>query len=203
MKKILITAFAAIVLLGARNADAHVTVSPSTAGIGAWQTFTVNVPSEKDSATIQVRLLIPEGLESVTPTTKAGWSVRIKKSGEGDSERVSELSWTGGSIPPGQRDEFTFSAKVPAAETTLQWKSYQIYVDGAVVAWDKASNEQPKSETGEDDFSRFGPYSETNVVNDLAKTNSNKLTWEGWLSIIAIILSVASIGFSIKQEQKA
>jgi len=155
-------------LVAAGSAFAHVTVKPNEAGMGAFQTFTVGVPVEKDIPTVGMRLVIPEGLNYVTPNVKPGWKIDVKKSGSGEDAAVTEISWTGGSIPAGQRDEFAFSAQVPAQETTVQWKAYQTYQDGSIVSWDQA----PSSH--EEESENSGPYSETKIVNDLSGSSTGK-----------------------------
>jgi uncharacterized protein YcnI len=158
----------------ASNASAHVVVKPDQAGIGAFQTFTMGVPSEKPQATIALRLLMPDGLNYVTPNVKSGWHIDVKKIGD----KTTEIDWTQGSIPAGQRDDFLFSVQVPANPTTLQWKAYQTYQDGSVVSWDQ--NPMPAPSNGamaDNDFSSTGPYSRTNVVNDLVTATVAKKTW--------------------------
>jgi len=159
----------ALVLVLPVFVSAHVTVKPNEVGVGAWQTFNVSVPVEKDIATVGVRLIIPAGLEYVTPNVKPGWKVDTVKMGEGEEAMVHEIKWTGGSIPAGMRDDFFFSAHVPAEEGILQWKAYQTYADGSIVSWDINEADQPKDASGEEDFSSKGPYSETKIINDLAK----------------------------------
>jgi len=168
--------FLALIFLLPILASAHVTVRPSEVGVGAYQTFNVSVPTEKDIATTEVRLLIPQGLESVRPNVKAGWNVEIVRDGEGEGSQVREIIWRGGSIPADQRDDFFFSAKTPAEAGALRWDAYQTYSDGTVVAWDADASEQPKDETGADEFSVRGPYSTTRVINDL--TNKTEPTVE-------------------------
>ncbi|HRH31118.1 MAG TPA: YcnI family protein [Candidatus Paceibacterota bacterium] len=166
--------------------SAHVTVKPNQAGIGAYQTFTVNVPVEKDIPTVGVRLVIPEGVASVTPNVKPGWRVTVKKDSNAEDAKVTEITWTGGSIPVGQRDEFAFSAKTPATETKLNWKAYQTYRDGTVVAWDQDAG--TLDETAEN----VGPYSTTTIINDLApveKKGNGALA----MSIIALVLAAAGL----------
>lgn len=162
--------------LGVKTISAHVGVKPNQVGVAAFQTFTVGVPVEKDMATVAVRLVIPEGVEHVSPNVKPGWTVTTKQSdvpegiSDGDEHGegpVTEILWTGGVIPKGQRDDFLFSAKVPGEETTLKWKAYQTYADGSVIAWDLDKSQQPKDSEGKDDYSKSGPYSETKIVNDL------------------------------------
>lgn len=154
--------------IGVLPAAAHVVVKPNTAGVGAYTTFTVAVPVEKETPTIGVRLVIPEGVESVMPNVKPGWKIDIKKTGEGEDAKVTEIVWTGGSIPTGQRDEFMFSAKTPAKPTQVAWKAYQTYTNNVVVAWDA----DPKAEKSHDAATaeQSGPYSVTKVVDDLSST---------------------------------
>jgi uncharacterized protein YcnI len=173
-----------LLLISASSALAHVVVKPAEVGVGSFQTFTVGVPVEKEIPTVGLRLVIPGGLNHVSPNVKPGWKIETKKEANeaeeeaGHSEeKVTEITWSGGVIPHGQRDDFYFSAQVPAETTTLSWKAYQTYQDGSVVSWELGPNdEQPKDEEGNPDYSKSGPASETRVVDDLsqeAKTSSD------------------------------
>lgn len=193
--------------------SAHVTVKPGEVGIGERTNFVVSVPTEESVPTTQLRLLIPEGIRSVRPNVKSGWTIEIKRSGEGEDTRVTELIWSGGRIPADQRDEFVFSAQAPTAETTLSWKAYQTYANGHVVAWDaspevveKYAKENPTE--GEDDHSAPKPYSETQVINDLSETEetvtseSSNDASSNTLSLIALALSAASLGMHFYNRDK-
>lgn len=142
-----------ILILSFSNVSAHVTVSPSEAVPGSRVNFAVSVPVEKDISTTGLRLVIPVELESVTPNVKAGWKIEIKKV----DDKVNEIIWTGGEIQKGLRDEFIFRAKLPTSEMTLNWKAYQTYADGTVVAWDI----DPKDA---DDSHDANTFSQTRVV---------------------------------------
>ncbi len=178
----LISAF----LLSAQFAFAHAVVKPAQVGIGAFQVFTLGVPSEKPVATVAVRLMLPDGLNFVTPNVKPGWKVEVKTAATGKQvkdddgmmvaeQKPVEINWTGGSIPAGQRDEFNFQAQVPATATTLNWKVYQTYSDGSVVNWDQDPNAMTKTPSGQMDMSKGGPYSMTKVVDDLSpKTDASQ-----------------------------
>lgn len=199
---------------------AHVSVKPNEVGVGKYQTFTMGVPVEKDIPTTGLRLVIPEGLQHVTPNVKPGWTISMKKSGQGEEEMVTEVSWTGGVIPAGQRDDFSFSAQVPGEATTLMWKAYQTYQDGTVVAWDQDPKaEQHKDADGHADFSTMGPYSETKIVNDLVSTQSqSEKKGEGMkmggkseksmdsfallLSVVALAVAGTSLWFQFKGKKK-
>lgn len=137
---------------------AHVTVKPSEALTGTYQTFTTSVPNEKDTPTVAIRVVIPESVESVTPTVKPGWLIETKKYGD----KVTEITWTGGSIPAQMRDEFTFSAHLPSEAGDIHWKAYQTYQDGTVVSWDQT----PSDKHGHGEDENKGPYSTTVVISE-------------------------------------
>ncbi len=141
-------------------ASAHIVVSPNQVVVGKRQVFSVGVPNESDTAqVINVRLVIPENLESVVPNTKPGWTIEIKKLDSGDDAKITEIIWSGGSIPQGQRDDFLFQAKAPSKTSELGWKAYETYSDGKVVAWDQ----EPKVGGHSEDSK---PYSVTKVIDD-------------------------------------
>lgn len=217
MKKTILILPILSLLVTASVVSAHVTVNPREVGMGKYQTFTVSVPSEKDLPTTGVRLVIPEGLEHVSPTVKPGWSIRLvtgeaSMGGEHGDAAVKEIIWTGGSIPGHYRDDFSFSAKVPASETTLLWRAYQTYRDGTVVEWALGPNEeQPKNAEGAPDFSAKGPASITKVINDLAPTrqsaNQNLMPKpvkgvgdSMILSILAVLISTFSLYIAYRKQ---
>ena len=181
----MITAFSAVGV-----ASAHVVVLPAQAGIASFQIFTVNVP------TVAVKLLLPPGLDEVVPTVKSGWTINTKTAANGT---ITEIDWTGGSIPPNLRDDFTFSAQVPAQPTDLHWKAYQTYQDGSVVSWDATPS-------GSDDATGDkGPYSITHVVNDLnPPTNTKNSIFPYLLSGAAFVIAVLSFvrTFSVKRRHQ-
>jgi uncharacterized protein YcnI len=187
-------------------AFAHVTVQPGEVGLAKFQTFTVGVPNEKDTPTVAVRLVLPEGLNHVSPTVKPGWTINVKRSGEGEAARATEIEWTGGQIPAAFRDEFTFSAQVPDSETELDWKAYQSYGNGLTVNWDLTAEQQPKKADGSPDFSVSGPFSKTLVVDDLAKEQTDiqgpspQDRTPFWLSLLAVM--IATLSFWRKPKPK-
>jgi periplasmic copper chaperone A len=136
--------------------------------------------------------MLPDGLKDIMPTVTPGWTITTSGS---------EIDWTGGSIPSGQRADFTFRAQVPASPTTLKWKAYQTYSDGSVVSWDQ----DPVPGHEEDDS--MTPYSQTTVINDLTpsptpetqSSNSSASTAETF-AIVALALSAVSLGIVIRKR---
>lgn len=147
-------------------ASAHVVVKPAEAQTAAYQQFTVGVPTEGDSPTVKLRLVVPGNIDHVTPDVKPGWTIDTVKEGQGEEAVVKEIIWSGGNVPVGQRDDFEFTAQMPADKTSLQWKAYQTYADGRVVSWDQSP--KPAAKGHGDGPSDKGPYSETKVVDKLS-----------------------------------
>ena len=166
-------------------ASAHISVSPKQVGVGAYQTFTFGVPNEKDQPVTGLRIVIPEGQQDVSVTSKPGWTIMPKYRGANATSGIAEISWTGGSIPVGQRDEFGFSTQVPAKEGTLIWKAYQTYADGTVVAWNQAPSDKSDEEST--------PYPLTMVVNDLAAASASAASLGANQTPAALLLSVLAI----------
>ena len=111
-------------LLLAPAASAHVTVNPNSVAADSFSRFAIRVPNERPSAdTTKVVLQLPEGLFFVSFQPKPGWkrTVTMEKLdppvdvfGEKQTERVATVTWEGGTIAPGEFDEFGMSVKVPA-----------------------------------------------------------------------------------------
>lgn len=223
MKKYIISAaIAAVLIIPAGIASAHAVVKPNQAGVAAFQTFTLGVPSEKPIPTTSVRLIIPDGLNFVTPNVEPSWKVEVKTQSTGkqvkdydgkmvDEQKPVEIDWTDGTIPSGLRDEFAFSAQVPSQAGALNWKVYQTYADGSVLSWDQdPATPQPKDADGNNDFSKVGPYSQTMVVDDLTATPSatqstpakkdSTATLALTVSIVALVLVILSSRRRMKQQ---
>ena len=207
-KKIFVSSVVAVSLLFAGKALAHAVVKPAEVGVGKYQTFTLATPSEKSIATVGIRLVMPEGINSATPNVKPGWRIEKKTQSTGnkmrdehgkmtEEQRLVEIIWTGGNIPAGQRDEFLFSIKAPSKPTTLNWRVYQTYADGSVVAWDV----DPTSKEVKDGF---GPYSITKVVDDLSASSTAAVSdVSDSNSSVALALSVLALVFSLGALRKS
>lgn len=201
MKQIGCMLFVAAMSLVTLPAMAHVAVGPKKVGIADWVTFIVSVPNEKDTATTQIKLVVPPGLDSVLPTVKPGWKTTVEKDAQG---QVTAIVWVG-SLPPEFRDDFTFSAHVPGRTIDLAWKAYQTYEKGELVSWDI----DPTSEVAKDpealEKNNQGPYSVTQVVDDLTPAapkaaSSDLVPWLTLaLSVLALIVAAAALARSTRR----
>jgi periplasmic copper chaperone A len=142
MKRLLLVF--AIALVAAPAAGAHVTLNPNTAEAESFARFDVRVPTERDNPTVSVTLQLPEGLTFVSFQPKEGWrrtvtmerlDPPIEVFGETITERIASVTWTGGSIGPGEFDEFGMSARMPAQTGELVFPALQRYSNGEVVRW--------------------------------------------------------------------
>jgi len=203
----------ASIFLFVTPALAHVIVYPHQVGIAQTQDFTVSVPNERDNPVTAIRLLIPSGVSDVLPNTTPGWTITTKSKGKGDSEIVSEIDWSNGSIPVGERAEFIFQAQAPAQPTTINWKAYQTYSDGTVVSWDQNPEIMIHLTDAQQDAladkENKGEYSTTQVINDLSSgdtmntqtnTPSQTVQLTEIFSGIALIAAVAAFFTAVKKK---
>lgn len=191
------------------TALAHVVVRPAEVPTASFQTFTMSVPNEKDEPVTNIKLLIPGGLKHVTPTVKPDWHITTEKQND---DAVSAIIWSEDSIDAGFRDDFTFSAQVPAKPGDLQWKAYQTYQSGEIVAWDATAATQPKKADGSPDFSHFGPLSVTKVQDTVAASQNETQTTAAdsgerlattaiYVATAGIVLGLAGIFLATRRQK--
>jgi periplasmic copper chaperone A len=109
----------AIAAFAASPAGAHIALENRQATIGAPYKAVFAVPHGcAGSATIKIRVQIPEGVIAVKPMPKAGWSLDVVNGKYADqydyhggklSEGVKEVVWSGGKLPDHNYDEFVVS----------------------------------------------------------------------------------------------
>ena len=121
-----------LMLLLAGSAAAHVTVLPAEAPAGAFVSFTVRVPGEKDVPTVSVRVEFPTGMTVSRFQPKPGWERVVEKDTAG---RIVAATWSSGRISADEYEEFTFLARTPSEAGPLAFRAFQTYEGGEVVAW--------------------------------------------------------------------
>ncbi|GGX91319.1 YcnI family protein [Streptomyces anandii] len=157
-----VTALAAAGILAAAGvASAHVTVHPESYAKGATDgVLTFRVPNEEDSAsTTKVQVFLPTDhpLLGVLVTPQDGWTAKVTetklktpvKTDDGTiTDAVSEITWTGGKIGPGQYQDFDVAfGQLPDDAGQLAFKTLQTYSDGNVVRWieEPQGGEEPEN----------------------------------------------------------
>jgi uncharacterized protein YcnI len=150
LKKALAAATLTTTLMaGTTPAWAHVTVEPASVPQGAGdEVLTFRVPNESPSASVvALRIEFPTDhpIAVVSPQTGSGWKVTMKhaplnppvRTDDGTfTSTVSEIDWTGGSIPVGQFGSFEVLAQgLPTGVSQLAFPAIQLYGDGTTVSW--------------------------------------------------------------------
>lgn len=116
----------AALLAVASPSAAHVTLDPAPARADSYYKAVLRVPHGcNGSPTRRIRVRIPDGVTSVKPQPKTGWTLEIAKKklaqplddGHGGkiTEVVGEVGWSGGRLPDEQFDEFAMMLKLPDA----------------------------------------------------------------------------------------
>lgn len=114
-----LTVLAAAMLFAAVSpAWAHISLSQNEAAAGTtYKAVLVIGHGCGEEATTKLRVQIPEGFYNVKPMPKAGWTIEtvvgpydtpFVNHGTELTEGVKEISWSGGSLPNEQFDEFVF-----------------------------------------------------------------------------------------------
>lgn len=116
---------AALALVSAQGALAHATlgVTQATPNASYRGIAQINHGCE-GTATIRVKITIPEGVIAAKPMPKPGWTLATTRGAYARSypylhgslsEGVKEIVWSGGALPDEQFDEFVFVARITDA----------------------------------------------------------------------------------------
>jgi uncharacterized protein YcnI len=117
--------------LGSSAAYAHITLQDKQAPVGTSYKAVLRVPHGcSGSATVAVRVRIPDGFIDVKPMPKPGWKLDVvhgkyqapvNARGTKVTEGVTEVDWSGGNLPDAFYDEFVLTGYIgdeaPAGQT--------------------------------------------------------------------------------------
>lgn len=195
--------------LSATAASAHVTVQPPTASQGDFVKLSFRVPNETDSAdTTQVEVQFPTDhpIASVSVQPKDGWTYKVTtaplpepiQTDDGQiTEAVTDIVWTGGTIKPGEFDEFSVSAgPLPTDVTSVQFKALQTYSDGTVVRWiDDTPAGGPEPEHPAPTLTLTPATGDASQLS-VGETSSDDTTARV-LAIAGIVVGIAGVAFGI------
>jgi len=104
-------------------ANAHATLETKQAPSGSYYKAVIRIGHGCDgSPTTAIRVRIPDGVVAVKPMPKTGWTLSTTEGpyatpyeshGKSITKGVTEVTWTGGTLPDAWYDEFVFQAKLP------------------------------------------------------------------------------------------
>lgn len=190
-------------------ASAHVKVNPNVSAPGAWETYTIKIPVEKEIPTTKVTLKIPDGVEFEQYQPAPDWKVTTKKDASG---KVTMVTWeaTGDGIQPGEFQQFNFVAKNPDKDGSVAWDAYQYYKDGSIVEWtgDEKSDtphsittittsQANVSQPAAHDHNADKTASEDNTKSESEDSNATPLI----ISIVALVIALAALFASLRKKK--
>jgi uncharacterized protein YcnI len=203
-----------VALVAAPAAAAHVTLNPRDAAADSFARFAVRVPNERPSAdTIAVSVKLPEGLSDVAFQAKPGWKRTVTMAklakpvtveGETVTDRVATVTWSGGSIAPGEFDEFGISAHVPNTPgRVLVFPALQTYTGGDVVRWigspdadEPAPRLQLTAAAGESNMSPTATTTEA-TAQDEGDDDSDRSNLALGIAIAALAAGLVALGVAL------
>lgn len=214
MKKIatLLVSMIGALSLFAGVASAHVTIGPKETSQGAYEMFTVKVPSENEGvSTTKIQVLIPEEVNITRFEPKPGWKYEIQKD---DSDKITSVTWTtvGEGLSATEFGQFNMNGKVGDKATEIVWKAIQTYSDGSVVEWVEAEEaNHPASVTvvnpadaaahghGEKTTDKHAS-SEEKATEEVKETSASAANTPLYLSIAALIAGLMALVISLKKR---
>ena len=216
-----LVAGAALFLLSAGAAQAHIQVSPTVAAPLDSVKFTLLVPGESDANTTKVTLQVPADVLPFSFSDPPGWTRKNNLAANGAIETI---EWTG-ELPTDGFVEFSFIAGTPEKPGVILWKTLQEYSDGTVVRWigDPGSEEPaaateisadaPKQNAGGegDEIAEGGETPATTTGGETEPTTRPRPrrratrrdsdTFARTLSIVALALAAVALVFVLRRRK--
>ena len=213
-----LTAAAAILLLAAPAASAHVTVSSTDATQGGFAVLTFRVPTESDTAsTTKVAVALPADhpLAFVSVQPHPGWSFTVKQTtlpkpvevfGDKVSKVISQIVWTADSrataVHPGEFEQFNLSVG-PLPETdSLSFPTLQTYSNGKVVRWVEqaapGSNSEPDHPAPTLAIGASTDTAQSDDGDDGGDSNSGTI-----LGIVGIALGATALALALRVSRRS
>src|SRR5438309_4869055 len=133
------------ILLLVTTAWGHSDLDPRQSIPNKWETYTLNVPTETEVPTVQVRLLVPRDFEIEMIAHSPPWQITKSRDERG---YIREVTWSGSSIPPQTFAEFKLLVRNPATPGPSLWKIEQSYQDGSVATREAQTQIVPQASVG-------------------------------------------------------
>lgn len=129
----------------AATASAHSDLDPRQSIPNKWETYTLNVPTETEASTVQVRLLVPRDFEIEMIEHSQVWHIARSRDERG---YIRDVTWSGSTIPSQTFNEFKLLVRNPATPGTYLWKIEQSYQDGTLATWEAQTQIVPPASGG-------------------------------------------------------
>ena len=200
MKKISFFALLALILVP--QAMAHVEASPEKVPADGVARITLAAEGEESVPAVKLTVQMPAGVTNVTAHPARGW----KRSVNG---RL--VTWSGGTIQPGEVGTFSFSAHMPVTPgRVLVFPSLVTYANGEVVHWigaESSATPAPRVELTAARQSKPPPPTEpppavTTTVAAQEEDGGGSGAWV-WLVVAAVVLGLGAVGAVLVRRRRA
>lgn len=111
----------------------HSDLDPRQSLPNKWETYTLRVPTEPASPTVQIRLTVPAEFEVEMIEHTPAWQVATTRSERGF---IQSITWSGSTIPPQTFQDFKILTRNATAPGLYIWKIEQSYGNGEAGSWE-------------------------------------------------------------------
>lgn len=130
------------------SAWAHIVADPALAQPGSYFRTALRVGHGCDGQpTTAIRVRFPAGIVSATPQAKTGWQIGIERRklekpvagahGKMTDSEIAAISWSRGSLPGDQFDEFGLVVMIPQTPGAKLWLPVEQTCTESTVNWDQ------------------------------------------------------------------
>ncbi len=142
-------AAALVTLMSATASSAHVVADPAEAKPGSYFRTSLRIGHGCGAGkpTTAIRVTIPDGISNASAQPKPGWEIKVETTklekpldaghGRMTDTVVSAISWSGGSLPNEQFDEFGLVLKLPNDPGKQFWLPVVQTCAGGETRWDQ------------------------------------------------------------------
>ena len=196
-----ISFFALLVLVLVPQAMAHVEASAERVPAGGVARITLAAEGEESVPAVKLTVQMPAGVTDATAHPARGWRRSV---------RGRLVTWSGGTIQPGEVGKFSFSAHMPAtAGRVLVFPSLVTYANGEVVHWIGAESSEtpaPRVTLGAAQSKPPPPTEPPPVITTTVATQDEDSGGSGawvWLVVAAVVIGLGALGAVLMRRRRA
>ena len=196
-----ISFFALLVLVLVPQAMAHVEASPERVPAGGVARITLAAEGEESVPAVKLTVQMPAGVTDATAHPARGWRRSV---------RGRLVTWSGGTIQPGEVGKFSFSAHMPAtAGRVLVFPSLVTYANGEVVHWIGAESSEtpaPRVTLGAAQSKPPPPTEPPPVITTTVAMQDEDSGGSGawvWLVVAAVVIGLGALGAVLMRRRRA
>jgi uncharacterized protein YcnI len=116
-----------------KQAWGHSDLDPRQSIPKKWEQYRLNVPTETQVPTVEIRLQVPAAFEIEVIEHNRIWQIDTQRDARGF---IRQVIWRGSEIPPQRFEEFKFLARNPAEPGIYRWTIEQHYQSGEPGNWE-------------------------------------------------------------------